>query len=230
MTTFVKQHKKSLLNLFYFLMFSGLLALFFQQSGLFAFFNEQWIDQHIRNQGEMGYALLLLIIALGSSCGLPRQMSAFLAGYAIGITYGTLIATLGAAIGCAITFFVARYLARPFVLREHPDKVELINRFLKDRVFEKTIIIRLIPAGNNFLLNLAAGVGHINPLRFISASYLGFFPQMIIFATAGSGIQLMSYWQIGTSVLLSIIAALLSVHLYRQYQAELKEDKLKQPE
>lgn len=220
---FIRRNKNAALNLVYFLIFSALVALFFHQSGLFSFFNEQWIDKNIRDQGTSGYFVLGVFIAFGSSCGLPRQMSAFLAGYALGIIPGTLLATFTAAVGCAITFYVARYLAQPIINRRYPDKITIINRFLLTKTFQKTVIIRLIPAGNNFLLNLAAGVGNINAFKFISASYLGFFPQMIIFATAGSGLKLMSYWQISSSALLSIIASLLSYRLYKQYQQEFKQ-------
>ncbi|WNC72483.1 VTT domain-containing protein [Thalassotalea psychrophila] len=148
-------------------------------------------------------------------------MAAFAAGYAFGVWQGTLIATFAAALGCAITFYTARFIARPLVLKRFSDKVDIFNNFLQQDTFQKTFIIRLLPAGNNFLLNLCSGVGAIDAKKFISASYLGFFPQMAIFALAGSGIQMMSYWQIGASAVLSVVACLLSYRLYRRYKTDL---------
>ena len=222
--TFFNKHWPLIKSLLIFLVFSAAIALTFQISGIFDFFNAHWIEQHIRNQDWQGIVLLICIIGLGTSCGLPRQVAAFLSGYAIGVTYGTLVATFAATLGCSITFFSARYLAQPFLLKRYPDKVTIINRFLQHKTFQKTVIIRLIPAGNNFLLNLAAGVGQIKAWRFIGASYIGFFPQMIIFALAGSGLQLMSYWQLTSSGVLSVVAGLLSYRLYTQYQQELKSN------
>lgn len=198
------------------------LALLFHLLGITEHFNKAWVDQYIRQQGANGILYFIVLIALATSLGLPRQAAAFAAGYAFGTVYGTLIATLAAAIGCSITFYTARFIARPLVLKRFSDKVDIFNNFLQKDTFEKTFIIRLIPAGNNFLLNLCSGVAQINAFKFISGSYLGFFPQMAIFAFAGSGIQLVSYWQIGASAVLSVVACLLSYRLYKQYKTELK--------
>ena len=212
-----------------FLLISGTIALVFKYSGLMAEFDKQWVDQSIHDQGWQGIGYFILVMALATSCGLPRQVCAFAAGYAFGVWQGTLVATFAAAIGCSITFYTARFIARPLVLRRFSDKVEVFNSFLQKDTFQKTFIIRLIPAGNNFLLNLCSGVGAIDAKKFISASYLGFFPQMAIFALAGSGIQVMSYWQIGASAILSVIAMMMSYRLYQKYQFDIKKAPRKEP-
>ncbi|TRX58005.1 TVP38/TMEM64 family protein [Thalassomonas sp. M1454] len=204
-----------------FLIISGLIASIFHFSGVFEHFNKEWIETTVHGSGIKGISYFIAIIALATSCGMPRQAAAFAAGFAFGTVQGTLIATFAAAIGCSITFYTARFIIRPLVLQRFTDKVVIFNRFLQKDTFEKTFIIRLIPAGNNFLLNLCSGVGAIDAKKFIFASYLGFFPQMAIFAMAGSGIQLMSYWQIGASAVLSVIASLMSYRLYRKYKQQL---------
>ena len=221
MLTSVKKHWPQIKFILFFLIVSGLIAAIFHFSGVFEKFDKAWIENTIRNNGAKGYIYFIAIIALAISCGMPRQMAAFAAGYAFGTAQGTLIATFAAAVGCTITFYTARFILRPLVLHRFTDKVVIFNRFLQKDTFEKTFIIRLIPAGNNFLLNLCSGVGAIDAKKFIFASYLGYFPQMAIFAMAGSGIQLMSYWQIGASAVLSVIATLMSYRLYRRYKAEL---------
>lgn len=204
-----------------FLGVSASLALLFHLLGIADHFNKAWVDQYIRQQGTNGILYFIVLIALATSFGLPRQAAAFAAGYAFGTWQGTLIATFAAALGCCITFYTARFILRPLVLTRFSDKVTLFNRCLQHNTFEKTFIIRLIPAGNNFLLNLCSGVAQINAFKFISGSYLGFFPQMAIFAFAGSGVQMMSYWQIGASTLLSVIAMLMSYRLYNKYKNQL---------
>lgn len=222
MKSFWLKNKASITFLGFFLVISAAIALMFNYSGLLSHFNQDWVDNNINQQGSYGIAYFITVIALATSISLPRQVAAFAAGYAFGVWQGTLVATFAAALGCAITFYTARFIARPLVLKRFSDKVEIFNKFLQKDTFQKTFIIRLIPAGNNFLLNLCSGVGDINSKKFISASYLGFFPQMAIFALAGSGIQMMSYWQIGASAVLSIIAALLSFRLYKQYKEQLQ--------
>ncbi len=222
MRNFIKNNWPKTQVVLLFLVASTLIALLLHFSGLFTHFDQQWVNGTIKHNGLSGIIYFFAIIALATSCGLPRQVAAFTAGYAFGMWQGTFIATLAAAIGCSITFYTARFIVRPLVLTRLSDKVAIFNNFLQKDTFQKTFIIRLIPAGNNFLLNLCSGVGAIDANKFIFASYLGFFPQMAIFALAGSGIQMMSYWQIGASAMLCVIATGLSYRLHRQYQQELK--------
>ena len=215
------KYKASITFLGVFFLISAGIALLFNFSGLLSHFDQAWVDNNINQQGTNGIIYFIAVIALATSISLPRQVAAFAAGYAFGVWQGTLVATFAAALGCSITFYTARFIARPLVIKRFSDKVEIFNNFLQKDTFQKTFIIRLIPAGNNFLLNLCSGVGDIDAKRFISASYLGFFPQMAIFALAGSGIQMKSYWQIGASGALSVIACILSYRLYKRYQSEL---------
>ncbi|MDN3652442.1 VTT domain-containing protein [Thalassotalea ponticola] len=221
--SFFHRHKSLLRLILLFLLISTLLAGLLHWLGLFDHFNQTWVDNTIRGQGTIGVVYFLLVIALAISISLPRQVAAFAAGYAFGFIHGTLISTLAAAIGCVITYSVARFIFARYIRQKFANKVKLVYQFLSRDTFEKTFIIRLIPAGSNFLLNVCAGIAHIHPGKFFSASYLGYFPQMAIFALAGSGVQLMSFWQIGASVLLSIIATLLSFRLYNRYQQELAQ-------
>ncbi|NMP16219.1 VTT domain-containing protein [Thalassotalea sp. Y01] len=221
MSHFYQRHKALLKLILIFLLISAALAGSFHVLGVFDHFNQQWVDTTIRNQGAQGVFYFIAVVALAIAVSLPRQVAAFAAGYAFGFIYGTLIATFAAAIGCALTYSFARFIIGEKIRERFSDKVALVNNFLSRDTFEKTFIIRLIPAGNNFLLNLSAGIAHIHAGRFIGASYFGYFPQMAIFALAGSGVQLMSFWQIGASIVLSIIATLLSLRLYRRYQQEL---------
>ncbi|WNC72513.1 VTT domain-containing protein [Thalassotalea psychrophila] len=222
MKSFWLKYKAAITFLGFFLAISAGIALIFNYSGLLSHFDQAWVDNKIKQQGSDGILYFIAVIALSTSISLPRQVAAFAAGYAFGVWQGTLVATFAAALGCSITFYTARFIARPLVIKHFSDKVDIFNKFLQQDTFQKTFIIRLIPAGNNFLLNLCSGVGAIDARKFIFASYLGFFPQMAIFALAGSGIQMMSYWQIGASAVLSVVACLLSYRLYRKYKAELQ--------
>lgn len=220
MKNFIEKHAVNIRFILGFFVFSLVLAIVLKLSGLFDQFNQQWVDETIATMGVKGTIYFIIVISFAISIGLPRQVAAFAAGYAFGVTYGTLTATFAAVIGCCITFGVSRFILRPIVSKRFANKIAIINRFLQHKTFQKAVIIRLIPAGNNFLLNVAAGIGKINPLSFIGGSYVGYFPQMAIFALAGSGVQMMSYWQIGASAALSVVAILLSVRLYRQYQIQ----------
>lgn len=183
-------------------------------------FNQSWIDNQVKNRGATGIFYFILFCALTTACGLPRQLTAFLGGYAFGVLKGALLATLGVTIGCILSFYFARIVAKSFVRRKFPNKVSGIDRFLHHHTFTKTIIIRLLPIGSNLITNLVVGVTHAKGSHFVAGSFFGYLPQMIIFAIAGSGVEVLSMWKIGLSVALFVISSLLSARLYRQYRMD----------
>ena len=183
-------------------------------------FNQAWIDAHVKNQGLIGIAYFILFCTVTTGAGLPRQLAAFLGGYAFGITNGALLATFGATLGCIVSFYFARLLAKSFISKKFPKKIKGINQFLQHKAFTKTIIIRLLPIGSNLATNLVVGVTHTKGSHFIAGSFIGYLPQMIIFAIAGSGVEVLSWWKIALSVLLFIISSLLSIRLYQQYKMD----------
>ncbi|MBC3766951.1 TVP38/TMEM64 family protein [Neptunicella marina] len=195
-------------------------------SQLFENLNKNWIDLHIRNNGIQGIGYYVLITAIAASIGAPRQLLAFLGGYAFGFVNGTLLSTIATTLGCALTFHVARFLLRPAIKRKYGHRTQKVDVFLTQQPMLKTIIIRLLPVGNNMVTNLVAGVTHIKARYFITGSAIGYLPQMAIFALMGKGIVVLSTWKIALSVLLFFVSSYLSWHLYRQYKAARQLDEL----
>lgn len=182
--------------------------------------NKNWVDVHIRNSGIEGMAIFLLIGTGATAVGAPRQLVAFLAGYAFGFSLGCILSTLATAISCLLCFTFSRQLARPLIHHRFARRVERINGFLHQDPLIKTIIIRLLPIGNNLVTNLIAGVTQVKVTPFVLGSFIGYLPQMAIFALMGKGIVVWSVWKIGLSVILFVISAALSLRLYKQYKTE----------
>jgi len=201
------------------LLLSGLLGFVFSSHSLFESFNQQWIDSQVRNDGLQGALYFMLIAALVTSIGCPRQLVAFLGGYAFGFVEGTILSTLGVGMGCMLSLFCARIVIRPFVNRRFPRRIVKINKFLSVSPLLKTIIIRLLPIGNNLVTNLIAGVTNVKAHLFILGSLIGYIPQMAIFALMGKGVVVLSIWKIGLSIVLFFISSALSVRLYQEYGA-----------
>ncbi len=81
-----------------------------------------------------------------------------------------------------------------------------------------TLLIRFLPLGSNFLINLAAGVSRVPALPFISGSAIGYVPQMVVFALMGSGIGLDPELRISLSAVLFMLSGFLGIHLYRKHR------------
>ncbi|GHE88500.1 DedA family protein [Thalassotalea profundi] len=161
------------------------------------------------------YYLWFALLTLMMSIGLPRQVAAFSSGYLLGTGYGTLFATLAASIACLFTFVAARFIFHRSLSKRFPKQLSNFSAFFTHDVLIKAFIIRLIPAGSNFLTNVLAGTAKAPLFPYLSGSMLGFIPQMIVFSMLGSGINVGSKQQIVISICLLLVAAGLTGYLYR---------------
>ncbi|WP_019029703.1 TVP38/TMEM64 family protein [Colwellia piezophila] len=165
--------------------------------------------------------VLFTFLSLATSIGLPRQIAALVAGINLGAVIGVIIATLAATLGCLITFSVARYLLSAKITRRYPNQLTKLSIFLGEQTFLKAIVIRILPIGSNFLTNIIAGVSKVSMPVYVSGSFIGFIPQMIIFSLAGSGIRLGAKNELIASAALFIIALVLTAYLVKKHKDKL---------
>jgi uncharacterized membrane protein YdjX (TVP38/TMEM64 family) len=180
------------------------------------------LDQYIP-QGVLGYLTALTFLAFFTSIGLPRQVAAFSCGYIFGITYGTMIATLAATIGCMITILIAKTFFRQKVLDTYPEKLNRVSAFFLTHTFTKAFIIRLLPAGSNFLTNILAGIANIKFIPYVAGTCVGFIPQMLIFSLLGAGVKVGETQKIILSLCLLIIALIFGYWLYNKEKKQNKK-------
>ena len=189
----------------------------FHFSGLADALDQKWIDATVRGQGLRGEALFVAAGALFIALGLPRQVVAFLAGYAFGLAPGSALALLAAVGGCIAAFTYARLLGRDLVAARFPARVRRIDDFLAENPLTMTLLIRFLPLGSNFLTNLAAGVSRVPPGPFFAGSALGYVPQTVVFALIGSGVAVDLVFRVGLGAALFAASGALGVYLYRRY-------------
>jgi len=179
--------------------------------------SEQWIDTEVRGRGWNGDLLFLGVGALATALGFPRQGVAFLGGYAYGLVVGTALAALATIIGCVLAFFFARWLGRGLIQRRFPGRIRKVDAFLKQHPFSMALLIRLLPVGNNALTNLIAGVSSVRGLPFFAGSGVGYLPQTLVFALAGSGVNFDPALRLPLAGGLFVVSSLLGVWLYRHH-------------
>lgn len=186
--------------------------------------DRQWLLAQVQGHGMAGVLFFLGITGLSTGLGVPRQLTAFLGGYAFGWFWGTLLATLGTALGCALDFTVARYLGRDFVLARFGRRAAKLDAFLRTGPFRTSLAIRLLPVGHNLLTSVAAGVTSIPARFFILGSAVGYIPQNLVFALFGNGLGSESATgkaiSIGVSIALLAASAWLGMSVYRAYKRE----------
>ena len=163
-----------------------------------------------------GAALFLGTAAALLAVGMPRQVAAFAAGYAFGAWRGGALVMAAQMLGCAADFWWARLIARDWATRHLRGRLARIDRMLAARPFTATLTLRLLPVGNNLLLNLLAGISGLRLWPFLAASLLGYLPQTAIFALTGSGTHVDRRFQLALAATLFVLSAALGVGLLRQ--------------
>jgi uncharacterized membrane protein YdjX (TVP38/TMEM64 family) len=188
-------------------------------SGVFGdVLNPAWIDTDVRGKGIGGEILFLCVAGVATAVALPRHVVSFLGGYAFGVLPGVLLALVGTLVGCIVTFFYARVIGRPLVSARLGARVQRVEDFLAAHPFWMTVLIRLLPVGNNFATNLTAGVSRVPAIPFFLGSLLGYVPQTLVFALAGSGVEVGAVWRIGIAVALFLVSGVIGAWLYRKYR------------
>ena len=163
-----------------------------------------------------GAAIFLAGGATLVAVGMPRQVLAFAAGYAFGAWRGGILALAAQMLGCAADFWWARLIARNWAIRHLRGRLARIDRMLAARPFAATLTLRLLPVGNNLLLNLLAGVSGLRAWPFLAASLIGYLPQTAIFALTGSGTHVDRSLQLALAAALFILSALLGLGLLKR--------------
>lgn len=196
----------------------AILGYLFSATPVVDLLDERWIDREVRGHGLNGDLLFLAIGGLATAVGLPRQLIAFLGGYAYGILVGTLLATVAAGLGCILAFYYARLLGRVMIVGRYSSRIRKLDEFVHDHPFNMTLLIRLLPVGSNLVTNLVAGVSSVRALPFFAGSVLGYLPQSLVFALVGGGVQVDNVWRIALAAGLFIVSGIIGIRLYRHFR------------
>lgn len=173
----------------------------------------------LRHGGAPGILLFVLAGAALAGFGAPRQVVAFAGGYAYGAWAGTLLGLAAQGLGAALSLFWARAVARDWARRRLlRGRLGRLDAFLAANPFTATLVLRLLPVGNNLALNLLAGVSAVRAGPFLAASLLGYLPQTLVFALLGTGVRLGRGLQLGLGLALFLLSALCGLLLLRRHR------------
>jgi len=184
-------------------------------AGLSDILDTGWVDAEIKGKGLTGDMIFLFVGAAVTAVGFPRQIVAFLGGYAFGFTAGTGLALLSTTLGCALAFVYARLLGRSLVQRHFSRRIAKFEAVLADSPVLTTVLIRFLPVGSNVVTNLIAGVSRVRAVPFFAGSAIGYLPQTVVFVLIGSGVQIDPTFRIGLGAALFVASAALGIYLLR---------------
>lgn len=162
----------------------------------------------------------LLIAAIYSAVGLPRQALCLAGGLVFGLLEGLTLATVGALAGNMLCFLWARYFSGEslrtrvtgLLLRRWPSAAHALKRF----PFKTVLALRLMPVGSAILVTFASGLLGVPWRAFLGATLLGSLPQNLVFTLMGAGAHIGKGWQIGLALGLFILSGVLGASLVRR--------------
>jgi uncharacterized membrane protein YdjX (TVP38/TMEM64 family) len=135
-----------------------------------------------------GHLAFLVIATAWCLFGLPRQVMCLAAGGTFGLMEGTVIATLGTAVGSIMCFWMARYGGRSWARQKLGRRFQRLDMILTAEPFLTVLMLRMLPVGSAFLVNLLAGVSGMSVWKFLSATMMGGLPQTFMFVLLGGGV------------------------------------------
>lgn len=179
--------------------------------------DKNWLSQYLQHHGWTGHALVAIAAMLFVGLGGPRQAVAFMFGYIYGVTVGLVIA-IGVCLMAALgNYLAARVVFAHVLARRFPLRMHKFNQFASRAPFMKILTLRLLPVGSNLVTNLLSGSVGVPLTAFLGASVLGYFPQTLVFALVGGGINAANQSMIYLSVGLSLLSFVLTGLIYRDH-------------
>ena len=163
-----------------------------------------------------GPAAFVLAGAVACAVGVPRQVVAYAAGLGFGTVAGLALALAAQLLGCAADFLWARLVMREWAARRVRGRLARLDARLRRHPFTLTLTLRLLPMGNNLVLNLLAGVSAVAAAPFLAASALGYVPQSVVFALLGGGTRVGRGEQLALAAALFGLATCLGLWLMRR--------------
>jgi uncharacterized membrane protein YdjX (TVP38/TMEM64 family) len=180
--------------------------------------SKSWIDAQVRGKGVTGELLFVAVGGVATALAVPRHIVSFLGGYAFGLGFGTALALAATELGCVLAFYYARVIGRPLLVKRLGARVQRIEDFLAANPFSMTLLIRLLPVGNNLATCLAAGVARVPARPFLLGSLVGYLPQTFVFTLAGSGIEVGGGLRVAFAVVFFVVSGAIGIWLYRRYR------------
>ncbi len=188
-----------------------LLARYFHGFDLF-------LNNHtLLRRGIKGPLIFLSIAIIMCTIGFPRQIVCLTAGIVYGFWFGIFYATIATVVGAIIAYNWARWLGHEWGKKYlFTSRLRKIHHFIQINPFHTVLICRLMPIGSSVLLNTMAGIVGISILPFLCATFLGSFPQTVVFVLLGGGLRIGYASQIIISLLLLVISITVGLFLMKR--------------
>lgn len=107
-----------------------------------------------------------------------------------GSLFGFLLSWLGTICGCMTSFYISRYFTDYANKKMKKNKkIKEFRKFIDKVSFTNLVIIFAIPFTPAFIINIAAGLSHMSPKRYLVALIIGKAPMVYFWAFIGKSLS-----------------------------------------
>lgn len=157
------------------------------------------------------FASIFVMVVQTMFTPLPLFLIAGANGFIFGVVWGIVITMVGAMMGSTIAFYLARLLARDYIIRRlNHHYIKKVDEMSGHRGAKVVFLARLIPVVPSSLISYLAGLSKMSFLGFFLASVFGKLPEIVIYTALGHGLGHVN----GITAKVTLVTLLLSLLLF----------------
>lgn len=161
------------------LAFVAALYVLVKNSDLAALSDTQAIQEAVYNAGALGILLFFAVFSLGQLLHMPGLVFVAAASLVYGEVWGFMIAMAGACIAISSVFYIVRFIGGKPLAQPNHRWLKYLTSGLESRPFRTIVLVRLVFSTGPWL-NYALAMSSVNYRCYISASFVGMLPQILL--------------------------------------------------
>jgi len=160
-------------------------------AGYILFNQDQWLGWIRSDGGSLQLPIVFLCVVLFAVVPIiPFGVVGAIVGAKYGFLLGSLINLTATTLAALITYMLFHIVFKELGERllQRSEKLQALQRMIRNQVFWSILSLRMIPIMPAFLINCYAGVTGLPVRPFLLATLIGKIPAMLVFAYIGENI------------------------------------------
>lgn len=179
--------------------------------------DKRWLTNYIHQNGIAGSTVILLTSIIFLAISGSKQVIAFMFGLIYPLSMGVGMTIVACMLAALLNYIAAYFFMGEQLVKKYPQKMGQFKRFTHHKPFLKILLLRLFPIGSNVLTNILSGSIRMPLFPFLTASLIGYIPQIFIFVLVGAGVQSSSHAMTYLGGSLAVISFVLTAYIYRDH-------------
>lgn len=178
--------------------------------GIFNFTSPTQLKEFLSEFGMYSPIIYIVLFTIVPLTLFPDSILAIGGGVAFGLVKGSIYTMIGALCGATLSFYISRILGKEIVDKLTKGKIKELGNRIKEKGFNVILLLRLIPLFPFDIISYSAGLSDIKYRDFISATFIGVIPGIIVFTNIGDKAADIGSVEFYISISLLIMLILLS--------------------